>query len=194
MAHVGIQVTIDEMIAEGDRVVCRNIWHWTDATSGAPMEFHGFVEWRFEGDKIAERWATWVTLRAPCPYNAIIRRQNEETHHADRRLEAVDKTMGWSIKTWRLPLWLEAGGETDSFWTLRHDSHPLTRSARQTDACALCDGRPRRVRLWMVTAHVTLADGCWHALGLLGCWHALVAVTLHTLFCYLADTPPGGSR
>jgi hypothetical protein len=22
------------------------------------MEFHGFVEWRFEGEKIAERWAT----------------------------------------------------------------------------------------------------------------------------------------
>ena len=60
----GIQVTIDEMIAEGDRVVCRNIWHWTDATSGAPMEFHGFVEWRFEGDKIAERWATVTPPRA----------------------------------------------------------------------------------------------------------------------------------
>jgi hypothetical protein len=22
------------------------------------MQFHGFVQWRFEGDKIAERWAT----------------------------------------------------------------------------------------------------------------------------------------
>jgi hypothetical protein len=22
------------------------------------MQFHGFVLWRFEGDKIAERWAT----------------------------------------------------------------------------------------------------------------------------------------
>jgi hypothetical protein len=22
------------------------------------MEFHGFVLWRFEGDRIAERWAT----------------------------------------------------------------------------------------------------------------------------------------
>jgi len=54
----GLQVTIDEMIAEGDRVVCRNRWHWKDAKSGASMEFHGFVEWRFEGNKIAERWAT----------------------------------------------------------------------------------------------------------------------------------------
>ena len=54
----GIQITIDEMIAEGDRVVCRNTWRWNDAKSSVRMEFHGFVEWRFEGDKIAERWAT----------------------------------------------------------------------------------------------------------------------------------------
>jgi predicted ester cyclase len=53
-----IRITIEDMVAEGDRVVCRNIWRWTDATSGAPMEFHGFVEWRFEGNLIAERWAT----------------------------------------------------------------------------------------------------------------------------------------
>jgi hypothetical protein len=27
------------------------------------MEFHGFVQWRFEGDQIAERWATVTTPR-----------------------------------------------------------------------------------------------------------------------------------
>ena len=53
-----LRVTIDEMIAEGDKVVCRNRWHGTNAKTGRSMEFHGFVEWRFEGDKIAERWAT----------------------------------------------------------------------------------------------------------------------------------------
>jgi len=53
-----LHVTIEDMIAEGDKVVCRNVWHWTDATSGNQMEFHGFVLWRFEGNKIAERWAT----------------------------------------------------------------------------------------------------------------------------------------
>ena len=37
--------------------MCRNIWRWTDA-SGQKMEFYGFVLWRFEGGKIAERWAT----------------------------------------------------------------------------------------------------------------------------------------
>lgn len=54
----GLRVTIEDMIAEGDKVMCRNVWRWTDTASGKKMEFHGFVLWRFEGDKIAERWAT----------------------------------------------------------------------------------------------------------------------------------------
>ena len=53
-----LRLTIEDMIAEGDKVVCRNIWRWTDPTSGKKMQFHGFVLWRFEGDRIAERWAT----------------------------------------------------------------------------------------------------------------------------------------
>jgi predicted ester cyclase len=53
-----LHLTIEEMVAEGDKVVCRNIWRWTEAGSGKKMQFHGFVLWRFEGDKIAERWAT----------------------------------------------------------------------------------------------------------------------------------------
>ncbi len=56
-----LHLTIEEMIAEGDKVVCRNIWRWTDSSSGKKMEFHGFVLWRFEGSKIAERWATVST-------------------------------------------------------------------------------------------------------------------------------------
>lgn len=59
-----LRLTIVEMVADGDRVVCRNIWRWTDADSGRPMQFQGFVMWRFEGAKIAERWAT-VTPPAP---------------------------------------------------------------------------------------------------------------------------------
>jgi predicted ester cyclase len=53
-----LHLSIEEMIAEGDKVVCRNVWRWTDRQSGKRMQFHGFVLWRFEGDKIAERWAT----------------------------------------------------------------------------------------------------------------------------------------
>jgi predicted ester cyclase len=52
-----LHLTIEEMIAEGDKVVCRNIWRWTNE-SGKQLQFHGFVLWRFEGDRIAERWAT----------------------------------------------------------------------------------------------------------------------------------------
>ena len=53
-----LYLTIEDIVAEGDRVVCRNIWRWTDKASGRKMQFHGFVMWRFEGHKIAERWAT----------------------------------------------------------------------------------------------------------------------------------------
>ncbi len=53
-----LHISIEEMIAEGDKVVCRNIWRWTDPVSQKKMQFHGFVLWRFEGARIAERWAT----------------------------------------------------------------------------------------------------------------------------------------
>lgn len=58
----GIKVMIEDMVAEDDKVVCRNVWRWNEA--GKAMEFHGFVEWRFDGDRIAERWAT-VTKPEP---------------------------------------------------------------------------------------------------------------------------------
>ncbi|SRR5208282_5173014 len=61
-----LRITIEEMIAEGDKVVCRNRWQGTNAKTGRKVEFHGFVEWRFEGDKIAERWAT---VTAPAEVN-----------------------------------------------------------------------------------------------------------------------------
>ena len=53
-----LRVTIEDMIAEGDKVMCRNIWRGRDSASGKRIQFHGFVLWRFEGNRIAERWAT----------------------------------------------------------------------------------------------------------------------------------------
>jgi len=53
-----LHLTIEDMIAEGDKVMCRNVWRWTDTASGKRKQFRGFVLWRFEGDRIAERWAT----------------------------------------------------------------------------------------------------------------------------------------
>jgi len=53
-----LHLTIEDMVAEGDKVVCKNVWRWTDTGSKKKMQFHGFVLWRFDGSKIAERWAT----------------------------------------------------------------------------------------------------------------------------------------
>lgn len=53
-----LQVTVEDAIAEGDMVIVRNRWSFTDPASGAAMEFHGFVQWRFADGKICERWAT----------------------------------------------------------------------------------------------------------------------------------------
>jgi len=53
-----LHISIEETLAEGDKVMCRNIWRWTNAASGKKMQFHGFVLWRFDGGQIAERWAT----------------------------------------------------------------------------------------------------------------------------------------
>jgi predicted SnoaL-like aldol condensation-catalyzing enzyme len=52
-----IQVKIDDLIAEDDRVVVRNHWTGTDATTNQRIEFHGIVIWRIAGHKILERWA-----------------------------------------------------------------------------------------------------------------------------------------
>lgn len=53
-----LHVTVEDMIAEGDKVMVRNTWRATDSTTGKKIEFHGFVLWRFADRKIVERWAT----------------------------------------------------------------------------------------------------------------------------------------
>jgi predicted ester cyclase len=57
-----IHVTIEDIIAEGDRVVVRNTWRATDKTIGQKIEFGGIVIWRIREGKLAERWAY---LQAP---------------------------------------------------------------------------------------------------------------------------------
>jgi predicted ester cyclase len=59
-----LHVTVEDILAEGDKVMVRNVWRATDAPSGKRIEFHGFVLWRFAGRKIVERWAT-LTLPRP---------------------------------------------------------------------------------------------------------------------------------
>jgi predicted ester cyclase len=53
-----LHVHLEDIIAEGDKVMVRNSWTATEASTGQQIEFHGFVLWRFSNKKIVERWAT----------------------------------------------------------------------------------------------------------------------------------------
>jgi len=53
-----LRVTVEDLLAEGDKVMARNVWRATDGATGQKVEFHGFVLWRFADRKIVERWAT----------------------------------------------------------------------------------------------------------------------------------------
>jgi predicted ester cyclase len=60
-AHVrwpDLRVEVEDILAEADKVMVRNIWTGTEAESQKRIEFHGFVLWRFASGKIVERWAT----------------------------------------------------------------------------------------------------------------------------------------
>ena len=59
-----LRVTIQDMIAEDDRVVVRNHWTGTDSASKQKMEFSGIVIWRIANRQILERWAY---LESPHP-------------------------------------------------------------------------------------------------------------------------------
>lgn len=53
-----LRVEVVDTLAEGDKVMVRNIWTGTDSRTGRCIEFHGFVLWRLAAGKIVERWAT----------------------------------------------------------------------------------------------------------------------------------------
>jgi len=52
-----MRVTIEDIIAEGDKVVVRKVWRGTDPRSGRKIQFSGIVIWRMARGQIAERWA-----------------------------------------------------------------------------------------------------------------------------------------
>jgi steroid delta-isomerase-like uncharacterized protein len=60
-----MHVTIEDMIAEGDRVVVRNTWRGTHTgplfgipPTGKSFVLKGIVIWRIRDGRICERWAT----------------------------------------------------------------------------------------------------------------------------------------
>jgi len=50
-------VSIEDIIAEDDKVVVRNHWTGTDAATKQRLEFSGIVIWRIATRQILERWA-----------------------------------------------------------------------------------------------------------------------------------------
>ncbi|HXZ78694.1 MAG TPA: ester cyclase [Terriglobales bacterium] len=59
-----LKVTLEDIIAEGDKVVVRNVWRCTDPDSGKKIQFGGIVIWRIVRGQLSERWAY---LEAPKP-------------------------------------------------------------------------------------------------------------------------------
>jgi predicted ester cyclase len=65
-----LHVDVEDILAEDDKVMVRNIWTATDRSSGKKIQFRGFVLWRFGNRKIVERWAT---LTPPQPLESSSR-------------------------------------------------------------------------------------------------------------------------
>src|SRR6266436_4050151 len=59
-----MRVSIEDLIAEDDKVVVRNHWTGTDAASKQRLEFSGIVIWRIANRQVVERWAY---LESPAP-------------------------------------------------------------------------------------------------------------------------------
>ncbi len=58
-----LHVEVVESLAEGDKVMVRNVWTGTDARTGKRVGFRGFVLWRVADGKIVERWATVTPIQ-----------------------------------------------------------------------------------------------------------------------------------
>lgn len=52
-----LQVTVEDIVAENDRVVVRNTWRATEPKSGKVIRFSGIVIWRIAHRQLVERWA-----------------------------------------------------------------------------------------------------------------------------------------
>jgi len=53
-----LKVVVEDIIAENDRVVCRNTWRGTEASTGRKIVIIGIVIWRLKDGRIVERWAS----------------------------------------------------------------------------------------------------------------------------------------
>jgi len=67
--YPGLQFTIDDMLAEGDKVVARYTWRATDTVgrpdrppTGKQVTMTGISIYRLAGAQIAEMWTNWDAL------------------------------------------------------------------------------------------------------------------------------------
>lgn len=59
-----LQITVEDVLAEGDRVALRNIWHWTDSESGEKRRRMGILILRLnDAGQIAERWSAYEMIQ-----------------------------------------------------------------------------------------------------------------------------------
>jgi predicted ester cyclase len=73
-AHPDLRFSIEDLVAEGDRVTIRWTMRGTRTgpmfgrpPTGEPVELAAIVIFRIAAGKIAERWAGWKPGRAPAP-------------------------------------------------------------------------------------------------------------------------------
>jgi steroid delta-isomerase-like uncharacterized protein len=71
-AYPDLRFTVDDLLAEGDRVAMRWTLHGTHKGSflgrpptGRPVQLSATIIWRIEDGKVAERWAGWKPGYAP---------------------------------------------------------------------------------------------------------------------------------
>jgi len=57
-----MHVSVEDIVAENDKVVVRNTWTGTDTQTGKKIRFSGIVIWRIAHRQLVERWAC---LEAP---------------------------------------------------------------------------------------------------------------------------------
>jgi ketosteroid isomerase-like protein len=59
-----MRVRVEDIIAEGNKVAVRNVWHGTNMKSGEPFRQTGIIILRLnEAGQLAERWSAYTPMR-----------------------------------------------------------------------------------------------------------------------------------